>query len=360
VAIKRVGHLFYDLVDAKRVLREVLVLGLLRRARAAGGCGNHVELLDLMVNPPRARDFHALYIVTRMYECDLDRIVSSPQRLTEAHIQYFVFQLLRGVRDLHAAGVVHRDLKPGNLLVNSNCDLVICDFGLAREAAAGAAPMTEYVVTRWYRAPELLADCPDYGAPVDVWAAGCIFAELLGRRTFLRGASSTEQLALIVGKLRVPPGEADDMFMPAQPLALVRRTAAAVAAGPPPPPLEELLPDASPGALEVLRGLLAFNPARRATADAALRHPYFERLRKIYPDVAAEGAAPPARAPGGAAAAAAAAAAAHGAASLAMPEDMSVADIQRAIFREKALLKSAIASEAAAAGAAVSDGGAWA
>ena len=89
-------------------------------------------LLVRNAGPPEVEDFHTLYIVTQLYECDLERIISSSQRLTDQHLQYFVYQLLRGLKFIHSASVLHRDLKPSNLLVNSNCDLAICDFGLAR------------------------------------------------------------------------------------------------------------------------------------------------------------------------------------------------------------------------------------
>ena len=93
-------------------------------------------------------------------------------------------QLLLGLRHMHTAGVLHRDLKPANLLVNSDCDLAICDFGLSRGAAreGDEDSLTDYVVTRWYRSPEVLCAARDYGPPVDVWAAGCIGVELLLRR----------------------------------------------------------------------------------------------------------------------------------------------------------------------------------
>jgi len=88
----------------------------------------------------------------QLYECDLERIINSPQKLTEQHAQYFVYQVLRGLKYIHSAKVLHRDLKPSNLLVNSNCDLAICDFGLARGISeTGDTKLTEYVVTRWYR-----------------------------------------------------------------------------------------------------------------------------------------------------------------------------------------------------------------
>lgn len=118
---------------AKRILREIKLL------RHLGDHDNVIDLLDLMTGPPPPTDdpnqfhnFNTLYIVMPMYECDLERIISSSQPLTEQHFQYFVYQLLRGLKWIHSANVLHRDLKPSNLLVNSNCDLCICDFGLAR------------------------------------------------------------------------------------------------------------------------------------------------------------------------------------------------------------------------------------
>lgn len=155
--------------------------------------------------PPEVEDFHTLYIVTQLYECDLERIVSSPQRLTDQHCQYFVYQLLRGLKFIHSANVLHRDLKPSNLLVNSNCDLCICDFGLARGVGDEATgKLTEYVVTRWYRAPELLCEADTYGTAVDVWSVGCIFAEILGRKPLFRGSSTSDQLRLVIEKLGSP------------------------------------------------------------------------------------------------------------------------------------------------------------
>ena len=114
------------------------------------------------------KDFTDIYIVTQLFECDLERIISSnqvqslrranPKPLSENHIQFFLFQLLKALKFLHSAKVLHRDLKPSNILVNSNCCLAICDFGLARGLAGSHSMMTEYVVTRWYRAPELLCE----------------------------------------------------------------------------------------------------------------------------------------------------------------------------------------------------------
>ena len=111
--------------------------------------------------------------------------------------QYFLYQILRGLKYIHSANVLHRDLKPSNLLLNANCDLKICDFGLAR-VTSETDFMTEYVVTRWYRAPELLLNSSDYTAAIDVWSVGCIFMELMDRKPLFPGRDHVHQLRLLM------------------------------------------------------------------------------------------------------------------------------------------------------------------
>merc|ERR1712037_700489 len=110
-----------------------------------------------------------------LMETDLYKLLKT-QRLSNDHICYFLYQILRALKYIHSANVLHRDLKPSNLLVNSNCDLKICDFGLARgiypeddNAIGSSMLLTEYVVTRWYRAPEIMLACHQYTKPIDVW-----------------------------------------------------------------------------------------------------------------------------------------------------------------------------------------------
>lgn len=110
--------------------------------------------------------------------------------------QYFLYQILRGLKYIHSANVIHRDLKPSNLLLNANCDLKICDFGLARPTSENEF-MTEYVVTRWYRAPELLLNSSDYTAAIDVWSVGCIFMELMNRKPLFPGKDHVHQMRLL-------------------------------------------------------------------------------------------------------------------------------------------------------------------
>jgi len=123
VAIKKVANVFEDLVDAKRILREIRLL------RHLSGHANITAIRDVMTSPVGRSNFKDLYIVTDLFECDLDRIITSDQPLTDSHHQYFLYQILRGLKYIHSANILHRDLKPSNLLVKSNCDLAICDFG---------------------------------------------------------------------------------------------------------------------------------------------------------------------------------------------------------------------------------------
>ena len=143
-------------------------------------------LLDILPPPEgTAKSWKDVYIVSELMDTDLHYIIHSKQPLTDEHFKYFLYQILRGVHAIHTAHVLHRDLKPGNLLVNKNCDLKICDFGLARmNPDMEDGEMTEYVVTRWYRAPELILT-RSYDNSIDMWSVGCIMGELLTQSPLL-------------------------------------------------------------------------------------------------------------------------------------------------------------------------------
>ena len=147
VAIKKIPKAFEDTIDCKRLLREVKILRHFKHDNVLG-------LVDILPPTGAKTDWKDVYIVSELMDTDLHYIIHSKQSLTDEHFKYFLYQILRGVHALHSAHVLHRDLKPGNLLVNKNCDLKICDFGLARGVDPGAADgsttqLTEYVVTRW-------------------------------------------------------------------------------------------------------------------------------------------------------------------------------------------------------------------
>mmetsp|Transcript_23291 Transcript_23291/g.41182 ORF Transcript_23291/g.41182 Transcript_23291/m.41182 type:complete len:422 (-) Transcript_23291:253-1518(-) len=270
VAIKKVTNAFQDLIDAKRILREIKLL------KHLGDHENVIGLVDLSLMPPHTMDFDDIYIVTELMECDLERIVTSPQALSDQHAQYFLYQILRGLKYIHSANVLHRDLKPSNLLVNSNCDLAICDFGLARGVNTDFQDtLTEYVVTRWYRAPELLTDSQSYGTGIDAWSVGCIFAEILCRRPFLQGKDYLQQLEVIVSLLGSP--SAEELSFISNPSA--RNAIQSFRPG----PKRDLasLPQfagCNPDAIDLLEKLLVFDPRGRLSIDEALEHPYLADL----------------------------------------------------------------------------------
>ncbi|XP_022943074.1 mitogen-activated protein kinase homolog NTF3-like [Cucurbita moschata] len=183
VAIKKIKNVFENRFEALRTLREMKLLRHIRHE-------NVIALKDVMM-PAHRNSFKDVYLVYELMNTDLDHIIRSSQPLSNNHCKYLMYQLLSGLQYLHSTNILHRDLKPGNLLVNANCDMKICDFGLARTSKDKDQVMTEYVVTRWYRAPELLLSC-DYGTSIDVWSVGCIFAEILGRTPIF---PSLEQIA---------------------------------------------------------------------------------------------------------------------------------------------------------------------
>ena len=267
VAIKKIKDVFHDLVDAKRILREMKLL------RHFNTHENIITIIDIMTVPPRTEVFEDVYIVTNLMESDLERIIRSRQRLTDQHYQYFLYQILRSLKYVHSANVLHRDLKPSNLLVNANCDLAICDFGLARGYhIEGEETLTEYVVTRWYRAPELLCESPYYGKGVDIWSVGCIFAELLTHEAFFRGDNPQHQLEVIVAKLGCPSRDKLRFIQSAAALQAILQYEGRV-----PPPFRSLFPsDSNPLALDLLSKMLTFDESERISVEDALNHIYLK------------------------------------------------------------------------------------
>ncbi|KAJ7524057.1 hypothetical protein O6H91_18G075500 [Diphasiastrum complanatum] len=276
VAIKKIANAFENITDARRTLREIRLLRHLYHE-------NIICIKDIMKPVERIR-FNDVYLVYELMDTDLHQIIGSSQTLTDDHYQYFIYQLLRGLKYVHSANVLHRDLKPSNLLLNANCDLKICDFGLARTGSDKGQFMTEYVVTRWYRAPELLLSCEEYSTAIDMWSVGCIFAELLGRRPIFPGKDYINQLKLIVNKIGSPE-ESDLQFINSHKARSYIRSLPFE----PRIPLPLLYPHANPLAINLLDRMLVFDPKKRITVTEALEHPYLAMLHDatVEPSAAA-------------------------------------------------------------------------
>mmetsp|Transcript_36038 Transcript_36038/g.111522 ORF Transcript_36038/g.111522 Transcript_36038/m.111522 type:complete len:435 (-) Transcript_36038:136-1440(-) len=309
VAIKKISNAFEHATYTKRTLREIRLLRLLQH--------DNVIRLRTLLPPVKSDGFKDLYIISDLMETDLSSVIKSPQPLSDDHVQFFIYQVLRGVKFLHTATppVTHRDLKPRNLLVNSNCDLKICDFGLARvdfdeQSAGRVKAMTDYVATRWYRAPEIITGWVEYTKAVDMWAVGCILAELLGRKPLWPGSDSQHQLELICQCVGKPGPDTISRIQTPEIRDFVLSIPNARPVG-----FRDLYPDANPRACDLLRELLIFEPERRCDVEAALEHPYLAQLH--FPDDEPRGPEIP-----------------LDAFQFEMRDDLSAADLKREILRE--------------------------
>lgn len=278
VAIKWINNPFAHKTDAKRLMREIVVLLVLDHPNVLG-------VKDLIAAED-ATGTESLYIVTDLMDVDLHRIVQSPQGLSDRHLAYIVYQILCGLKYIHSAGILHRDLKPANILLNEDCKLKICDFGLARpiprvsaeehkEEESKSRFMTEYVVTRWYRAPELLVQEKYYGAKIDVWSVGCILAEMVGRRPFFPGKDYVDQLICVLKVTGTPTKEEMKELGSDDARQFLERQQAY-----PRVPLKSFFPKGSALSIDTLEAMLKFLPRHRLSVDECIALDWFKSIRK--------------------------------------------------------------------------------
>ncbi|XP_069931723.1 mitogen-activated protein kinase 15 isoform X2 [Oryctolagus cuniculus] len=212
-------------------------------------------------------------------DTDLHAVIEKGTLLKDIHKRYIFYQLLRATQFLHSGHVVHRDQKPSNVLLDANCLVKLCDFGLARSLSSvpegpEGQPLTEYVATRWYRAPEVLLSSHWYTPGVDMWSLGCILGEMLRGRPLFPGTSTLHQLQLILEAVP-PPSEEDLLALGSNYSSLVLHHLGSR----PQQLLDALLPpDTPPQALDLLRRLLVLAPDKRLSAAQALQHPYVQRF----------------------------------------------------------------------------------
>ena len=188
----------------------------------------------------------------------------------------FLYQLIRGVAFCHQHRVLHRDLKPQNLLINREGELKLADFGLARAFGIPVRSYTHEVVTLWYRAPDVLMGSRRYSTPVDIWSIGCIFAEMSNGRPLFPGTSESHQLSLIFRALGTPSEEIypDIVDLPDYSKVSAQQTTIYVA----PENFKALCPEMDDVMLDLFTHMMHYDPAKRITCAEAMEHPFFQEL----------------------------------------------------------------------------------
>ncbi|NXQ40722.1 MK15 kinase, partial [Catharus fuscescens] len=269
VAVKKIFDAFRNRTDAQRTFREIMFL------QEFGEHPNIIKLLDVI---PAEND-KDIYLIFESMETDLHAVIKKGNLLKDIHKCYILYQLLKATKFIHSGNVIHRDQKPSNVLLDAQCCVKLCDFGLARSLCQlgeeqPSPALTEYVATRWYRAPEILLASRSYTKGVDMWSIGCILGEMLLGKPLFPGTSTMNQIEQILRVIPAPSPE-DILALKSEYKASVinhmssRQRVA----------FEEIFPPSTPlPALDLLKKLLVFNPDKRLTAEEALQHPYVSRF----------------------------------------------------------------------------------
>ena len=193
VALKKCFDAFRNSTDAQRTFREIMYL------QKLSGHENIIRLQHII----KAENDRDIYLTFDHMETDLHAVIRAAI-LEDIHKKYIIYQLLKALKYMHSGDLLHRDIKPSNLLLNSDCHVKLCDFGLCRSVAEVEGPspvLTDYVATRWYRAPEILLGSPVYTKGVDMWAVGCILGEMLNGKPIFPGTSTVNQLEKVLERV---------------------------------------------------------------------------------------------------------------------------------------------------------------
>ena len=235
-------------------LREIMILQELKHP-------NIISLHDIFLKNSN------IHLVLELAEFDLSERIPN-LRNSEDIVKGLLQQLLQGLNFMHENSVIHRDLKPGNLLITRRGELKITDFGTAKIICDTEGPRSSGICSLWYQSPELLFGTKHYGKSMDIWSVGCIFAELLNRKTLFNGQTPIDQLTKIFNTLGTPDAEEwpGVNYLPTyMPFAPSPKMSFAKA-----------FPDCSDSARDLLQKMLIFCPSNRITAAQALEHQYFK------------------------------------------------------------------------------------
>ncbi|XP_026728410.1 extracellular signal-regulated kinase 2 [Trichoplusia ni] len=274
VAIKKIFDAFRNQTDAQRTFREIIFLQSFR---------NHPNIVKLH-SIHRALNNRDIYLGFEYMETDLHNVIKRGNILKDIHKRYIMYQMLKATKYIHSGNVIHRDQKPSNVLIDSACRVKLADFGLARSVSSlysggeeGADPcLTDYVATRWYRAPEILIASKNYTKGIDMWSLGCILGEMLIGKPLFPGTSTVNQVEIIMAALPRPSAEDIAIVCSGYGSSLIREQSSCAGGA----SLTALLSCAPRDAADLVHRLLLFNPAKRLSAEKALDHDYVAKFHR--------------------------------------------------------------------------------
>ncbi|CAH1117252.1 unnamed protein product [Phaedon cochleariae] len=273
VAVKKIFDAFRNQTDAQRTFREIMFLQSFKSHQ------NIVKLHSIH----RAANNRDIYLGFEYMETDLHNVIKRGNILKDIHKRYVMYQLLKAIKYIHSGNVIHRDLKPSNVLLDSLCRCKIADFGLARSLTLGLEgsvsdtdpTLTDYVATRWYRAPEILIANRKYTKGIDLWSLGCILAEMTAGKPVFPGSSTVNQVEKIMATIPTPTHEDINLVCVSGMGSSMIKNASSVTKI----PLNTILgPNVPPDALALINQLLVFNPHKRLNAAEALEQEYVAKF----------------------------------------------------------------------------------
>ena len=272
VAIKKLKNIS-DIFDLKRVLREILIMKYAEHE-------NIVPLYDVIFHYNTNKEEKKIcdvYLVMEKLDGDLQKIIVSKQELSDEHYQFILFQILRALLYLHSANIIHRDFKPSNVLINEDCTVKLCDFGMSRglkeTSEQNNAQLTEYVVTRFYRAPEIMLSSHHYSKKIDVWSVGCTFAELISKKILFPGQNYVKQIELIIELLGSPAKEDLEFISNSSAKNFVMELK-----NKPKIDFNKMFKYSNKNAINLLEKMIVFNPNKRISIEEALQHKYLQAI----------------------------------------------------------------------------------